>query len=504
MKSINGGNGCEWELDAEHDATIKPLSDLEITNVIVESVLRSAAVRSDAMRCIFLSFPNVLNHQFLSQSNDPQSAPRAVIRSIGHLQLGLFNIAITSTAGTVSLSHLPTSRICDTTSGQLDVASALFADRDDTFESVGTSVESEEGFGCRLDITRDDTYYDDGPHVQNDHPIPLRSSLDHTAFENTLRSVLLKQLSRDRLLGVAGSLESNSVDSLFPVDLSCIDESGVMHFKSLADYHSFRLSLSLTMISALPCIKLTSADVLHAMLVNDPEGLYQRFRVTCQKWTQWRSIGAGFWASVSQPTSKSIVASIAATTVKSCVINNCLAGHEDCLLWAAAAGLSPSATLAWQRSIWKSPKQKLLLSGDWKTDPEFAKNAFRTAMAHREKGQWKFAAAILIWLGDPKAAVMDCIVKCGYGGDAQLGLLVVSALGLDDVKALLLAQLVSGVSASNDPWMMTCLKRIGGSVDPSPDVESLHDDTRLYKDILLCPHSPGFSEVEMLHNFRLT
>ena len=86
--------------------------------------------------------------------------------------------------------------------------------------------------------------------------------------------------------------------------------------------------------------------------------------------------------------------------------------------------MSPSAIYAWEKDIWISNKHKRMLCGNWKNDVEFKRAATRAAMAHREKGDWKLSAAILIWLGDVRAAVIDCIAKSGYGGYAQFAILV--------------------------------------------------------------------------------
>ena len=65
-----------------------------------------------------------------------------------------------------------------------------------------------------------------------------------------------------------------------------------------------------------------------------------------------------------------------------------------------------------------------------------------------------------------------------------------------EVRTELVDKLMTASSA--DPWLTTCLVKLGGTVRASGD--TVEDSRVMYKDLIFSDYAPGFPEIEILYN----
>jgi hypothetical protein len=265
-----------------------------------------------------------------------------------------------------------------------------------------------------------------------------------------------------------------------------LDRILLIKIPDFSNFHKFKYFLSIELISKFPQIKSTTADAFHSILTGDSHLLLSTFRPSLTTWPDWRSACAGFWVD-SQPVARAVVSRLGQEAVTQSRL-------DECLLWGAAAGLTPGQTLKWQRSVWRTGRQIELLSApDWPGNPDRRREAYQ----YIEKGRWRVSAAFLIWIGEPESGILDAILR--YGSDAQLCLVVSHSLGLP--RDRLLSLLLSGSSAQSDPWLRNSLILLGGTVD---ETKHTTDDRRVWRDLLPCDSGPGLEEISILYDYRFS
>ena len=106
-----------------------------IAELIVQSLLKLFRVHCQAVRCILMSLPKILSTRIYGTSTTiaHQNVTHSALRSPGHLALGLQNFVIN--LDTKSFEHFSVPRshsIQSDTAGSMNIAAALFADREDS------------------------------------------------------------------------------------------------------------------------------------------------------------------------------------------------------------------------------------------------------------------------------------------------------------------------------------------------------------------------------------